>query len=110
MSTTIPTHVREMKLGDRMRWARKRAGLSHDRLVEKIGRSNRSYLIKIERGDHIPRRDLRDAIADATGVPRDLFATEEDEEADQLPHVLLERAMRIIARQEARAELAAARA
>lgn len=83
-TTRIPKHVREMPLGLRMRWARRRAGLSHDRLVEKLGRSNRSHLIKIERGDHVPRRDLRDAWADATSVPRELFDTEEDDEVSSL--------------------------
>jgi transcriptional regulator with XRE-family HTH domain len=76
----IPAKVRELRLGDRIRWARRSAGLSHDRLVEALGRSNRGHLIKIERGDHIPRADLRDAIADATNVPRELFADEDEEE------------------------------
>jgi transcriptional regulator with XRE-family HTH domain len=76
----IPRHIHELPLGERLRWARKSAGLSHDRLVEKLGRSNRGHLIKIERGQHTPRRDLRDAIADATGVPRELFHVDDDEE------------------------------
>lgn len=48
-----------------------------------MGRSNRGHLIKIEQGVHRPGPDLRDAIADATNVPRDLFA-DEDEEDDQV--------------------------
>jgi transcriptional regulator with XRE-family HTH domain len=47
--------------------------MSHDRIVEVMGRSNRSHLIKIEKGEHNPRQDLRDAYADATNVPRSLF-------------------------------------
>lgn len=78
----IPPHVRQLPLGARISWARKTAGLSHDRLVERLGRSNRGHLIKIERGDHVPRQDLRNAIADACGVSRDLLALDEDEEAD----------------------------
>jgi len=50
----------------------------HDRIVEVMGRSNRSHLIKIEKGEHVPRADLRDAYADATNVPREFFHDEED--------------------------------
>lgn len=85
----ITTQIRKLSLGERIRWARKSAGLSHDRLIERIGRSNRSHLIKIERGLHVPRADLRDAIADATGVPRDLLADDEDEESDPLVVALM---------------------
>lgn len=53
--------------------------MSHDRLVDALGRSNRGHLIKIEQGEHTPRADLRDAIADATNVPRELFADEDGE-------------------------------
>lgn len=66
-----------------MKWARTSAGLSHDRLVAAMGRSNRGHVIKVERGDHVPRPDLRAAWADATNVPRELFESEdEDEESD----------------------------
>ena len=79
----IPTEVYERSLGERVRWARKTAGLSHDRLVERLGRSNRGHLIKIEQGLHVPREDLRDELADALGVPRELFA-DNPREAAQL--------------------------
>lgn len=82
VTRAIPAEVRSLPVGQRIRWARKRAKLSHDRLIEAIGRSNRSHLIKVEQGHHNPRRDLRDAIADATGVARDLFDSDDDEEAD----------------------------
>ncbi|HEX5370033.1 MAG TPA: helix-turn-helix transcriptional regulator [Dehalococcoidia bacterium] len=78
----VPSHVRLLRLGDRIRWARKSAGLSHDRLVDRIGRSNRGHLIKVEQGVHTPGPELRNAIADATGVPRELFEDEDDEESD----------------------------
>lgn len=74
----VPEKVRALPLGEKMRWARKTAGLSHDRLVKTMGRSNRGHAIKVEQGVHHPRPDLRDAWADATNVPRGLF---EDEEA-----------------------------
>lgn len=81
----VPTEIQRLPLNERVRWARKSAGLSHDRLVERLGRSNRGHLIKIERGDHVPRSDLRDAIADATGVPRELFGDDDDEESSAMP-------------------------
>jgi transcriptional regulator with XRE-family HTH domain len=78
----IPAEVYRLPVGERIRWARnEHARLSHDRLVARLGRSNRGHLIKIERGDHVPRQDLRDAIADALGVPRDLFADDAQEVA-----------------------------
>jgi transcriptional regulator with XRE-family HTH domain len=101
VSTTVrrdvPAKIRELRLGERVRWARKSAGLSHDRLIEKIGRSNRGHLIKVEQGLHIPRQDLRDSIADATGVPRDLF-DEDDEEADPVADLMT--ALRLVVRAE----------
>src|SRR4051812_3550316 len=78
----IPPHVRQFRLGERVRWARRTAGLSHDRLVEQIGRSNRGHLIKIEKGTHVPGVALRDLIADACDVPRDLFSDGDDDEED----------------------------
>lgn len=81
----VPKQVRELPLGQRFRWARRAAGLSHDKAVEKIGRSNRGHLIKIEKGEHMPRTDLRNALADAYSVPRDLFADDDDEESRSMP-------------------------
>lgn len=79
----IPKHVRKLKLGQRIKWARQSAHLSHDELVARIGRSNRSHLIKIEKGVHTPGGELRDAIADATNVPRGLFSDDDDEESER---------------------------
>jgi transcriptional regulator with XRE-family HTH domain len=68
-----------------MKWARTSVGLSHDRLVAEMGRSNRGHLIKVEAGTHIPREDLRNTWADATNVPRELFASDDDEESRAMP-------------------------
>lgn len=72
-----PKWVRELPFHERWRWARKTSRLSHDRIVELMGRSNRSHLIKIEKQIVMPRHELRDAYADATNVARDLFTDEE---------------------------------
>lgn len=88
----------------RIKWARESARLSHDRLVTAIGRSNRGHLIKIEKGDHIPRVDLRNAIADATNVPRELFgADEDDEEAAQMDVILMRALKNWVARESHKA-------
>jgi len=97
-SRPIPAQVRRLALGQRIKWARKSAGLSHDRLVEQLGRSNRGHLIKIEKGTHVPGRELRDAIADACGVPRDLFADDDDEESDPVAALMV--ALRRVVRDE----------
>lgn len=73
----VPDHVWGLPLKERLRWARKSAGLSHDRLVAAMERSNRGHVIKIEHGDHVPKDDLRAAWADATNVPRELFEVTE---------------------------------
>lgn len=75
----VPAGVYKLPLGERWRWARKSSKKSHDRIVEEMGRSNRSHLIKIERGIvQNPRPELRDSYADATNVPRALFTEPED--------------------------------
>lgn len=98
----VPSQVRELTLGDRIKWARKSAGLSHDRLVEAIGRSNRGHLIKIEKNTHVPGQDLRDAIADACNVARDLFDDDDDEESSDPVDALMQ-ALRRVVREELRA-------
>lgn len=81
----VPAEVWERPLGGRLRWARTTAKVSHDKLVSRIGRSNRGHLIKIEKGDvKHPSADLRVALADALDVPRELFSDDEDEEADPM--------------------------
>jgi len=92
-SRRIPQYVRQLPVGQRIKWARQEARLSHDRLVERLGRSNRGHLIKIEGGLHTPKRDLRDAIADATGVPRDLFVEDDEDESESMASVLLRQAI-----------------
>jgi transcriptional regulator with XRE-family HTH domain len=95
---SVPPQVLQLRLADRIKWARKSAGLSHDRLVERLGRSNRGHLIKIEKGVHVPGHDLRDAIADECGVPRELFDDDGDEESD--PVEALMNALRRVVREE----------
>lgn len=59
-------------IGGKIRRARKTAGLSHDRLGEKVGAS-RQHLIRLEQGEHRPRPRLLRAIAEATDRPVEFF-------------------------------------
>lgn len=93
----------KLTVGERIRSARKRAGLSHDRLGEMVGTS-RQHLIRLEKGIHQPRDGMLARIAEATGQPVSFFglAEEEDEEADQLPDIdlLLRSYLRRLIREE----------
>ena len=61
-----------VNVGERIRAARKDAGLSHDRLGELVGTS-RQHLIRLEKGVHSPRPDMLARIAAATGKPLSFF-------------------------------------
>ena len=78
MSTTdLQKELRQADLrlvASRIRKARREAviggevvKLSHDALVERMGRSSRQHLILLERGEHRPTLELLGAIAEATG-------------------------------------------
>lgn len=69
---------REMPLPQRLRWARKQAGLSLDRLGQMVGTS-RQHLIRLEKGQHKPRPDMVVRIAQATEQPVELFVDEDEE-------------------------------
>src|SRR5581483_3168095 len=69
-------------LGQRIRRARKRAGISQERLSASVGITRR-HLIRLENGEHLPGRTLRDRIAEETGAERTELAADED---DEEPH------------------------
>jgi ribosome-binding protein aMBF1 (putative translation factor) len=54
-------------VGDRLRQARRAAGLTMVALATKIG-GGRSTLVQVERGVHLPRARTLHRIAEATGV------------------------------------------
>lgn len=68
-----------LTVGEKIRWARKRCGLSLDRLGEAVGTS-RQHLIRLEAGRHVPRQDLLERIADATGQPVAFFGESADDQ------------------------------
>lgn len=75
-------------LGQLIRRARKDAGLSHDKLAEKIG-STRSHLIKLEKGQHRPKPEMLARIAAGTGKSIEFFEdgtpdSDEEEAAERM--------------------------
>lgn len=72
-----------VRIGMRIRQARKHAGLSHDRLGQLVGTS-RQHLIKLEKGKHAPREEMLQRIADATGKSVGFFMDDEDDEEGDL--------------------------
>lgn len=62
-------------LGKRIRRARLDTGLSHDKFAALVG-TNRSHLIKLEKGTHTPRAAMLKRIAEASGKPLGFFYSE----------------------------------
>jgi transcriptional regulator with XRE-family HTH domain len=104
------SEARRLPAGSRIRWARARKRLSHDQLAERVG-SSRSYLIRVEKGIHMPSLELRARIAVATEQPADFFsdgADEDDEESD-LMRALVIALRQVIAYETVRVEREPAR-
>lgn len=70
------------RVGRQIRRARKDAGLSHDKLAAAAGTS-RQHLIRLEKGEHVPRAELLQRIAEATGKEPAFFAGGEDEDDEE---------------------------
>jgi transcriptional regulator with XRE-family HTH domain len=68
-----------MSIGERVRWARKRAGLSQERLAQTIG-TTRQVVIRWEQDKHVPNEESRRRLAEATGQDAGFFAQDEDED------------------------------
>jgi transcriptional regulator with XRE-family HTH domain len=99
------THINALprSIGERIIWARKRKGLSQERLALNIGTSRR-HMIRLEKNLHAPGPVYRQKLAEALDQPPEMFSDDEDdEEADMsLDHVLRLHIRRII-REEATA-------
>ena len=100
------TRESRIRIGLRIRQARKQAGLSHDRLGELVGTS-RQHLIKLEKGKHAPREALLQRIAEATGKKMAFFLQDEGDEEEDGESDMAGRLMETL-RALVRAELAAA--
>lgn len=67
--------ARELTVGKRVRWARKRSGLSMDALAAQIG-TTRQVIIKWEKDRHLPNAHSRERLGEATGQHPDFFRDE----------------------------------
>jgi transcriptional regulator with XRE-family HTH domain len=100
------TTPQDMSIGRRIRWARKRAGLSQDALAAAIG-TTRQVVIRWEKDRHLPNLESREKLAAATGQPAEFFAEqpatrdEEDEEETELAMRVLQ-TLRAVVRSEQR--------
>jgi transcriptional regulator with XRE-family HTH domain len=75
---TVEKLCADLTLGERIRYARKTAGLTLDGLGAAVG-TTRQHLIRLEQNKHAPKPALASRIAEATGVPIELFAHEKAE-------------------------------
>lgn len=107
MSSVAP-HL--LPLAQRIVWARKRKGISQERLAGLIGTSRR-HMIRIEKGQHVPGPEFRRRIAEATGQEIEFFLDgtpdSDDEEVAELMGTLMV-ALRAVVRREVAREGSAA--
>jgi transcriptional regulator with XRE-family HTH domain len=67
--------------GARIQKARKRTGLSQEAFAPKVG-TTRRHMIRLERGQHLPKGELRDRIVDVTGTEEQIQSADDEEEPD----------------------------
>lgn len=80
--TLTNSPLRGLTTGERIRWARKRKGISQERLADTVGTSRR-HVIRLENNEHHPGPVLLARIAEATDTTPSLLedGEEEDEES-----------------------------
>ncbi len=81
---TATAALRQLSIGQRVRWAREKKGISQERLAERAG-TTRRHVMRIEKGQHKPRPDLVARIAEATDQQPTFFSAngaDDDEESD----------------------------
>ena len=96
---TTRAAAKRLPLGQRIRWARERKGISQERFAEIVG-TTRRHMIRLEKGQHRPGVQLVERIAEATDQPVSLFDETDDEEAD--PAVALLNVIKAMVRAEVR--------
>ena len=103
----------ERTVGQRIVWARKRAGLSQDRLAAAVG-TTRQVVIRWEKDRHRPNTESREKLAAATGQTAEFFSDDQDAEEDDAVgdwsdfDAILGRRLRAVVERLIREELAAA--
>jgi transcriptional regulator with XRE-family HTH domain len=79
METPTQSRVPFADNGARIRRARKRKGLSQENLAVTVGTSRR-HMIRLENGQHLPSRRLRDGIAAACEIEPSEIQSADDED------------------------------
>jgi len=74
--TTVGPHY---EFGQKIAAARRRAGLSQERLADRVGLTRR-YVISIENGSHVPRPERMAAINEALGTSIEASSSDDTEE------------------------------
>ena len=72
----MSTLTADMTVGQRIRWARREAGLSQERLALAIG-TTRQVVIRWERDKHLPNASSRERLGEALDQEADFFADTE---------------------------------
>lgn len=93
MNAVLQAHREHV--GRRIRMARVSSGLSHDQLAGKIGTS-RQHLIKLEKGQHMPRPEMLTKIAEATGKDASYFESDDDDEESDAVADLMQSLRRVV--------------
>jgi len=68
----VGTMTEKMTVGQRIKWARKSAGLSQERLAASLG-TTRQVVIRWERDKHLPNSLSRDRLAETLDQEPDFF-------------------------------------
>lgn len=79
LSPALRKVKKDLPIGQRIVWARRRVGISQEKLAGLIGTSRR-HMIRLEKGLHKPGETFVARIAEATGQPRELFEDEDSED------------------------------
>ena len=91
------THLASIpnKVNERIVWARKRKGISQEKLAEIVGTSRR-HMMRLEKGQHAPKEPMRQKLGEALDQDPDFFTLDEDdEESDPLAALSLDALLRL---------------
>jgi len=75
--------------GKSIRRARKRTGLSQENFAAQIG-TTRRHMIRLENGEHLPTRALRDRIVEQTGGEDEIRSSDDEDEESALSGDLMQ--------------------
>ena len=83
------TQHRFAENGKVIRRARRRTGLSQENFAVQVG-TTRRHMIRLENGEHLPTRALRDRILEQTGSQDEIRSSDDEDEESSLTVDLLQ--------------------